>query len=163
MSGQNWPKGEKWKRSILFFFCLGSFDSSIFDFKQNHITNCQLWFDNKAHPSNPYKLSTDENDLTGRLDGFASLFNADQQFEDTGIYINLERYSKSFFMLKYHLDNKPSRCAGDGFPPKKIGSVRLSLDFSIEIPEPLRIHVISKSLCTLQITKNREVIRDFSL
>ena len=141
---------------------LGSFQTSIYNFRQNDVVSASFYCDSKKWPPNHQRLSVKDDDPTGRLAAYANLFNSDDVFSDFGMYIDLQRFCTSMFFLRYTFDFRPTRCA-DAIQAPALGTVRFNVEFANEIQEPIRCYMTSKHFVHVTLDHQRNLTRDFQL
>ena len=161
-SGSNYLPTE-----AILFLCtqknaLGELTSSILNFRQYSLQDATFYVDNEKFPNNDFNLMTDDDNDYGRLNGFNSLWSNDNIWADEGTFVDVGRYNRSMFFLKYNFGRRSSQYA-DSIQAPRLASARLTLNFATELTEPLRVYVMCKYFVELMLDSNRQVIRNYSL
>ena len=141
---------------------MGEIGSSVLNFRQFKLKNSSFQIDNEKFPNQNFDLATDDDNPMGRLNGFASLWSNDNVWADEGCFVDINRYNRSMFFLKYNFGRRSTQ-SSDSIQSNRLASARLSLEFSEDLTEPLKIFIISKYFVELMIDSNRQVIRNYSL
>ena len=138
---------------------LGSYGTSPFDFRHFSLNTLEISFDDKIFPSIPFELDyVTERNFTR---GYLSLFQESNLKSDGGLGITLENYPNGFCFYQISFGNE--RTNGEHFNPKKIGSARLKLQFSNATNPSLTCLMYCESSEIIELNKNRELVRDFTL
>ena len=81
-------------------------------------------------------------------------------FCDEGLDINREEYPNGYAL--YAFDLSPDLTDDDRFDLLRTGSVRLQLKFSQDLQQPITLIVYAEYQNIIEITKNRNVLYDFT-
>jgi len=135
----------------------GSLDSSIFDFRPHNVSEIKVTLENEPYPSLNFAINWSEVDGS-HLRPYLSLFGEDLGWNSAGCFIDRRRYLKGYTF--YRIDISSRGCLSENIP-RKMGNLKLTIDFSTNENPCLKLSVWSSSTDFLQIDASRAVLKSY--
>ena len=90
------------------------------------------------------------------------LYGDNESWSDQGLFIDYKKFKKGYTLYPVEFLNNNMLC-NDTLKPKKMGAVRLQIDFTADDNPCLKVFLLCRSTETLQVDSQRAVIKNFSM
>ena len=123
------------------------------------ISSLKLTLDGHVYPVEEMKFDFDKDDY---LDGYHSIFSATGVFsQDVGLDLSREEYKKGFSLFCFDLSHSGQGANNSIQDVKKTGDLSVDIHFASALQQTTVLVAIGNFKGTIEITKNREIIKDF--
>ena len=138
----------------------GAPNKNPFNFQHFKLTNLSVTIDSKnATYNQPLKFDFPKK---AYIRGYNTLFEGiDKPVYANGNYISREDYPDGYALFAYDLS--PDLCSGDHFNLIKTGKLTIGVQFSESLKQSITLIVLKEYDNMIEITKNREIHKDFQI
>ena len=137
----------------------GNYSKNPFNFKHFDLSQISVTIDNQDVPYSPLNVNFKEN---GYIRAYYNLFaGINRAGLDWGNDITKEDFVGGYALFSFDLS--PDKCYGDHFNVIKKGNLRIKLSFREAVSTVLTLFVYMEYDNMMEITKNRNVIFDYTV
>ena len=135
----------------------GSYKKNPFNFKHFDLSSIAVYVNGESLPAGPMKLNFASNQY---LQAYRSIFTTSGKINrDEGFNINRGEYPKGYTLLGFDLS--PALCHGGHQEVQSEGTLRISTEFSVALPNTITILLYCDFDSTISVNRARNILKDF--
>ena len=140
---------------------VSNYACSPFCFEPLGVSSIQFNLDGATVPSRSFELNYADGPTKQHMRAYQAIFRGATQWENVSSFIDYERFCSYFTLYVFEFGTEPSTHCRDTLPVKRLEPAQLSIDFSTDQNDVIKVFLFTSSTEIIEITSQRTVLKNF--